>query len=264
MPFEEKDVQFLMKLGFTNSQAKIYLSLVHLGQSCVHNIVKVAQIDRAETYRVISQLEKQGFVQRIIANPFEFKPLSFAELLPVLLLRRKAEFCELEKEAKRLQKKKIGNMQPVQEEYMLLASKTEMVLERMKHASKPVRAVNVVSTLCSCRKSAKVLKGLLWRFIENGAKVTFIVDEPVEESLVPELFKDFESHPDFALRYAPNPVIVPVVIIDGSEVWINTSGNANFIEATHLLSNNPRLIVLAQGYFTYLLNTSTSATALKA
>ncbi|MCW4018851.1 MAG: hypothetical protein NWF00_09285 [Candidatus Bathyarchaeota archaeon] len=261
--FQDKDLNLLTRLGFTNSQAKIYLSLIHLGQSTAHDIVKVAQTDRAETYRVISQLEKQGCVQRIIANPSEFKAIPVSELLSVLLLRKKAEVCELEKEAKRLRKKRIENVRLAQEEYMLLAPKTEMVLDSIKQTPNPERTINMISTLGGCRKSAIVLRDILLAFIKKGTKVTLIVDKPVEAGLVPKPVKDLESHPNFALMYATRPVMVPVVIMGNTEVWINTSERFNFLEGAHLISNNPRLISLAQGYFNHMLSVSVSAKKLK-
>jgi sugar-specific transcriptional regulator TrmB len=257
MPFEDKDLDLFMRLGFTNSQAKVYLSLVYLGQSCVHNLVKVAQIDRAETYRVLSQLEKQGFVQRVLVNPCEFKPVSVSELLSALVSRKKAEVTQLEREAKRLQKKKIQNI-ALNQDYMILASKPEIVLERMKRTYSPVQTINAVFTLCSFRKSAKVFEDMIWRFIKDGTKATFIVDTPENDASVPELLKNLGLYPDFTLRYTAKPFLVPIMIIDNAEVWINTSENANFLEATHLLSNNPRLVVLAQGYFDHLLAESFS------
>lgn len=254
--FEDKDLDLLMRLGFTNSQAKVYLSLVYLGQCCVHNILKVAQIDRAETYRVLSQLEKQGFVQRVLVNPCEFKPVSVSELLPTLVSRKKAEVTQLEREAKRLQKKKIENIVP-NPDYMLLASKPEMVLERMKHTYHPAETIRVVSTLRSFKKSTKVFEDMLLRFIEDGTKVTFIVDSPENET-VPASLTALVLHPSFTLKFTNESSIVPLIIIDDVEVWINTSGNVDFLEATHLLSNNPSLIVLAQGYFDQLLAESFS------
>ncbi|MCW4018849.1 MAG: helix-turn-helix domain-containing protein [Candidatus Bathyarchaeota archaeon] len=256
--FEDKDLKLLTRLGFTSSQAKVYLGLVYLGQSCVHNLLKVAQIDRGETYRVISRLEKQGFVHRIIVNPTEFKAVPVSDLLSVLLLRRKTEVCELEQDIKRFQKKKIENVGTSKEEYMLLASKPEMILDSIRHASSPERPVDVVSRLCGSRKSTRVLEDILWNFIESGAKVRFIVDAPVEDIFVTKLLKELESHPNFTLMYTTNSAIVPVVIIGDTEVWINTSERFIFLEGTHLLSNNPRLVRLAQGYFNHLLSTSIS------
>ena len=59
MAHEEKDRLLLTKLDFTLSQAKVYLALSKLGKSKADAVAKTAQLDRAETYRVISQLEKR-------------------------------------------------------------------------------------------------------------------------------------------------------------------------------------------------------------
>jgi hypothetical protein len=239
-------------------QAKIYLCIAQLGQCSANVVSKTAHTDRAATYRVISQLEEQGFVQRVIDCPVKFRAIPMVDLASVLISHRKLEVAELEKEVNLLHlPNAIVNGLEKEDEYILLVPRTEMVVERIKRAPVPERTVNVVSPLRMCWQSVAVLKETLWAFMEKGKKVTYIVNKPTEDNPGPQCLTALSAHPNFALRYTLEFIEVSVVVVDDREVWINSSGNSDFLAATHLISNNPRLVKLAQVYFNQMLRVST-------
>jgi sugar-specific transcriptional regulator TrmB len=65
---ENREIQVLVELGFNASQAKVYLTLFKIGEATVSRVAKTAQIDRADTYRLMNQLHEMGFVKKSLAT----------------------------------------------------------------------------------------------------------------------------------------------------------------------------------------------------
>ena len=83
MGLKDKDVGIFTRLGLTNRQAEVYLTIFKLGQTTVGACAKTMQIARAEIYRAISTLEKIGLVKRVIASPTIFRAIPIADGLSI-------------------------------------------------------------------------------------------------------------------------------------------------------------------------------------
>lgn len=66
--------QDLKKLGLTDNEIKVYLSLVKIGETAVGGIINDLKIHRQIAYNALDGLEKQGLVIKILKNDvFHFK-----------------------------------------------------------------------------------------------------------------------------------------------------------------------------------------------
>ncbi len=79
------DSEKLIKLGFTNTEAKIYLILLELNEAQAGLISKKSQINRTTTYDALERLLKKGLITYTIqANKKVFKPTPPNKLLEYL------------------------------------------------------------------------------------------------------------------------------------------------------------------------------------
>lgn len=62
----EKIKNVLIELGLSETETRVYLSMIELGPSSVQNIAKVAQISRTAAYEIIGSLQHKG-----IASTFQ-------------------------------------------------------------------------------------------------------------------------------------------------------------------------------------------------
>lgn len=99
MLIEEEAQQLFTSLGFTALQAKVYLTVLNSGEATVKNIAAAAKIDRPDTYRVISGLVEQGFIEKEMGKPIRFRALPIDEVTDVLLKRKQQDIVESEKKA---------------------------------------------------------------------------------------------------------------------------------------------------------------------
>jgi len=71
----------MMKLGFTNYEARTYLGLLKLSPATGYEISQLAQVPRSVVYTVLKRLEAQGIVISIHDKPRRYIPLAPNEML---------------------------------------------------------------------------------------------------------------------------------------------------------------------------------------
>jgi sugar-specific transcriptional regulator TrmB len=258
------EVETLTKLGLTASQAKIYLGTIALGQSTAKAIAKKAQMDRSETYTVISTLEKRGIVQRIITNPTaKFTAVPVAQLVSALVERKKIEFSELEKGAKQLsQHYKNQSFEGEQEEFLIRVPDTELNIGKIKESHlKFKKTCHTVTTNNIISSGFPLFKKELWKAVQNGLEIVLIQEKSTIRSPVSKEKRNLMHHPSLSIRFSKQTDVVPVAIFDDKEVWINLvhGEKKGFFEGKYLFSNNPNLVALAKKYFDQMYASSAPA-----
>ena len=82
--------EILIQLGLTSSEAKVYLSLLELGESKTGEILSKAGLNSGRIYEILGSLEKKGLVSSIIKHKVKyFSPSPPERILD--LLNEKAE-----------------------------------------------------------------------------------------------------------------------------------------------------------------------------
>ncbi len=89
----------LTNIGLTDKEARVYLSMIELGQSVVSDIASKAKINRVTTYDILKKLKEKGLVStltknrikyfsptdpEILASTFEQKAASLKNAVPTL------------------------------------------------------------------------------------------------------------------------------------------------------------------------------------
>ena len=262
----EKDnaIQILTKIGLTTSEAKIYLVFSKLTRSKVITIAKVAHLDRAETYRGIAQLEKKGFLKKIVTYPIEYEAISIEQLLPILFKKKKNELEQIKKEANQtFHHPKSKKDTPEEEEYIEFAPRIEMVFESIKRDITAVR--NKIDIITSTRMLMEIGSGIREPFskiLKKGVKITMIIEKICRENDLPPYFKEYCQYQNFDLRELLSPSDVFLVIHDDSKIWIKTSSES-YYESSWLVSNNRHIVMLVRNYFKLVLKDAVKASAFK-
>lgn len=71
----------MMKLGFTNYEARSYLGLLKINPATGYEISQIAHVPRSVVYTVLKRLESQGIVISIHDKPRRYIPLAPNEML---------------------------------------------------------------------------------------------------------------------------------------------------------------------------------------
>jgi sugar-specific transcriptional regulator TrmB len=257
--YEEKGVQILTKIGFTASQAKIYLTILKQGEPTASRVAKTSQTDRAETYRLIAQLEEKGFVERIITHPFKFKAIPIERLLPTLIRNKKMEIAQIEKKAIELIQNHLNAKSQVEqeEEYISFVPRAEIIMGDIHqgiHSAE--RSIDVLTPIKVQRELGRLERKYFEDALRNGVTITVILEKPCKENSIPTYDKELKQYPNFILRCIPSSSKVLFVIGDDKKVWIKMS-NASYYKNSWLFSNNQHIVALVRDYFDKILKDST-------
>jgi HTH-type transcriptional regulator, sugar sensing transcriptional regulator len=125
----------LEKIGLTNAESRVYLTLLRTGKSTIGTIIKEARVSNSKIYDILDRLNKKGLIGVVIENnkrTFEAKnPSRLKELIEL----RKKEIVEVEDILPELNRLRTF-AEPLQEAEILqglsgIKTFTEMILEKL-------------------------------------------------------------------------------------------------------------------------------------
>jgi sugar-specific transcriptional regulator TrmB len=250
---QNEDIQALTSVGLTVLQAKVYLALVTLGQATIKAISKTAEVARQDIYRITSELQKYGLVEKVIATPNEFKVIPLKDGISILLQRIHEERAEADRKVTKLMGRyKDNNVKtnPQKEEPQFVLVPEKDVEWSIKRAIENAQiSVDTVTTLIRFRSGIFDFGETIKKALERGVKFRFIIDKPEYQKSIPEISKALTKNPLFRIRYGHHPPLAVIGIFDKQEVIISTSTIMRLNENPCLLSNNLCLLLMVQNYF---------------
>ena len=84
----------LMGLGLTPNQAKVYQTILKIGNAPVIQIAKSSSVRREDVYKVLSALEKMGLVEKLLGKPTLIRATPVAGALASLIVDEKVKSDE--------------------------------------------------------------------------------------------------------------------------------------------------------------------------
>jgi sugar-specific transcriptional regulator TrmB len=256
---DDEAIWTLMQLGLCSSQAKLYFTLIKLGEAKVNTLAKVSNIDRGETYRVMSKLVDYGFVEKIIDSPFRYKPILLAEAVSILLKQKQQKDSEIEKKAQELLTASPAlNFEAIlkgEESKIFLVSSgrlVNMMTERFIDIKKCYDTITVLSEFDrSINDHYKSYKRLLSR----GVPIRCVIENLNNKRYLSKTVDKLKQYDDFKIKFVNVKIPACLGIYDDQEVRIGISEG----ESCHLSSYWSRSSVfvgLAKNCFEKLWSTS--------
>jgi len=93
---EEKEIGALRRLGLTEYEARIYLTLMKMGPKKASEISFFGQVPRTKAYGTIRELERKGLLQVIPGKPELYVPSSPSQFLMPLVTKLEGDVKESE------------------------------------------------------------------------------------------------------------------------------------------------------------------------
>ena len=245
-------VKLMNELGFTNSQARVYVALAANGNSGVANLAKLSDVHRTDLYRVVKELEKKGFVERIIANPTMFSAIPLDVCLDILMQERAKEFRQLRKEVIELKRtfvSKTKNKKPSEQSKFVLVPGRRVVEKIGKSIDDTEKNADLFIS------SMRFIRGM-FAFSDNMKKSW---DRGVKWRMV--IYKDGDSQ-DFwkwikfcrktqlcQIKFTAEEPRNVIGIYDEKQVFILDNPKLGLTDSPGLWSSNVGLIQLAKDQF---------------
>jgi sugar-specific transcriptional regulator TrmB len=250
---EEEAEQLLTSLGLTSLQAKIYRTLLDVGEATAKTIAAATKIDRPDVYRVIAVLVRRGFVEKIIANPIRFKAFPIDEVVEDLLKQKQESMVQAEERAsvilEQYHNKRPKTVTSGQGTYFysLLPGNHEVI---DKTAGKVMESShNTLEFICVDIYPRMIGFKPLEDFFKRGGKDRILAYNK-DEALAMKVLQAFEKGA-VEIRFMPKLSKPPIVALIGDKkeaMIISREGNSPE-ETECLFTNSPVIAELASEYF---------------
>ncbi|MDR0470647.1 MAG: hypothetical protein LBH79_02830 [Nitrososphaerota archaeon] len=246
--------RILAELGLTINQTKVYLALLRIGTaSKAISIFKVSGIARQDIYRVLSELQQTGIVEKIISKPTRFRAVEPKTATAILIEKKKENFQELNRKAEEFASKAYEKYTPAatyhEKDQIVLITEKQSIIRKIQESIE--RTQNTVDSLTpnrellpwltSVEESIKIAK-------DKGVKIRWITKKTnTDKDLTkPTMFNDQTNNAKLEDNIPPPRA--QFFIFDGKEIIISFE-ERNFAETPVLWTNSPSVIMLARSYF---------------
>ena len=245
--------RILAELGLTINQTKVYLALLRIGTaSKAISIFKVSGIARQDIYRVLSELQQTGIVEKIISKPTRFRAVEPKKATAILIEKKKENFKELNRKAEEFASKAYEKYTPTlnyhEKDQIVLITEKQSIIRKIQESIE--RTQNTVDSLTpnrellpwltSVEESIKIAK-------EKGVKIRWITKKTNTDKDINKPFEHNDQTNDKFEDLKPQPR-AQFFIFDGREIIISFE-ERNFAETPVLWTNSPSVIMLAKNYF---------------
>lgn len=250
---EEVDIQLLKTLGFSSTQARIYLNLLKLGPASGNYISKKTRMSRTIVYRTLKKLQGNGFVEKTIDRPCKYIATPIEDSLKILLDSRLLE-CGLiksksEELIQRLKNYSKTNKFERDYEFRIIEGR-EKILQILKESHKNASYfIYGISTLGRWLKILEYCREEITDLIERKVPYKMIIQLPDFETRLPENLKCQLLSDNFEIRATYKFLESNIGVIDESMGFLNLYPAKSLSEAPLFYTNHPSLLTMYGDHF---------------
>lgn len=251
MPVNE-DAQLLTDIGFSKTQATVYLTLLKVEKANGKTLAEHSNVPRQEIYRILNELEEEGFVEKIIASPLEFKATPIHETMKILLEKKAEEYTEAVKKTKLLEKLvQHQEKTSIENEYKITMLKgKERLLQLIKNEhNNAQRSVDFISATQRWLQIIHECHENYEKALKRGVKYRGIIQELSSGVSFPKNVQELLAKPNFELRLVERPCSTNCAIFDDKEATFNFYPAQLLAEAPLVWTNHPSLLAMVKDHF---------------
>lgn len=252
MLLQDQDIQLLTQIGFTENQAKLYLTLLSIGETDAKNLSRQANVPRQAAYRTLGELQEKGLVERRIAVPQEYKAIPLKDGLAIMINQKSKEYKRILQEAQEfLLNHETQKRQDSKKEYNIsIIEGKETIVKKTKYTID-----NAASSVCICSTAQRWIH-FTSEIIENaqealnrGVKYRVILENSNGEILFPKEFKKILNHRNYELRIVHNQLKVNAAIFDDREASFSFYPSKSLTESPMIWTNHSSLLIGFMDHF---------------
>jgi sugar-specific transcriptional regulator TrmB len=259
LPFDE-ETPLLSKVGFTRTQAKIYLTLLRLQESDAKNLSKASNVPKPEVYRTLKELQKMGVAEKQITKPTKYTaaPLQFG--LQILMTQKIQQCKKMQSEIKLF----LRNHQscpldiPQEKEYKLSMVEGKHRLTHMirRQHDMVLRRVNILSTMQRWMQILDICRTHYEKALDRGVKYRIVIEKHFGNNDFHEDLRSLLSRPNLDLRLSCGYLEANATIFDNKEATISFLQGKPLGESPVIWTNHPSFISMCQDHFDKVWKTS--------
>ncbi len=263
---QAQDTAVLIELGFTISEAKVYLTLNQTGTSGIRSIAKATGIHREHLYQIVNSLEKESLIEKEVGSPTLYRAIPLEEALPMLIKQKQAQIKELKTKTETIVKdaknKKQNNAPPTanketeNHQFSIVPGKEIIINKLRENIQKTQTSAEIVTTPARFSSAVQEFANDYKQALSRGVKIRIAVEKHAPEKEALKIVRTLTKNPGFEVKFFSGSADAIVSIFDRKLAFVNLSATANLESVSSLCSTNPSFIALAQNFFEHKWNNS--------
>lgn len=252
--FLNKDVASLLaQLGFTETQANLYFTLLRSGKTDAKTLAANSRIPRTAVYRTLDELQRKGLVEKEIAAPFKFKAVPPNLGLQNSITRKFDEYKDLEKKTKEflLSFPDIEEDTSQHQDYRItILDGRERIIQKMKEDNDNAKySADIISSLPRYLQILNHCFETIEEALNRGVKYRLILGVPDREFSLSVAARSLLMKPNFEMKTHLGYLDINSAVFDGREVAFNFYPSTPPGESPIIVTNHPSFLLIYQGYF---------------
>ena len=251
---EEEEIQLLAQIGFTRTQAKLYLALLKMEEADGRALSEKSDISRPVVYRTLDELQKKGLVEKEISvTPYRFRVTPIDYALEILMMQRFQQYQGLQEKTKEflLRMQNYREKTQSEREYKLVMIEgRERIIQKIRFQHDNVqRSVDILSTL---QRWLHILDFSYEKYkeaLERNVRYRVVIEEPGTMNAFKEDVKTLLTQPSFKLRLSRTALKTNAAIFDKNEATFNFFPSKSISESPLMWTNHPSFVEMCQDHF---------------
>jgi len=248
-------IDLLMGLGLSPNQAKVYQTILQVGNATVFQIAKSSSVRREDVYKVLPALEKMGLAEKLLGKPIIIRATPVAGALTSLILDEKVKSDEritsMKTKFQELSKAKWVQPIAVGEDESLYALIPEGKAVIAKLTS--LIASSKINVFCiDTQKEISHVTSLLFtefkRAIDNRVDVKVIIEDFNPDESQKKQVQQSINIKSISIRFHNSP-LNRFSVFDIKEAMISTNRKSTSENTSALWTTDANLIGVLRGYF---------------
>ncbi len=254
MLFQHEDIRLLTQIGFTETQAKLYLALLSIGKTDAKNLSKQANVPRQAAYRTLGELQEKGLVERRISLPQEYKAVPLQDGLAIMISSKANEYATILDDAKefllRYDAQKEHEIISEKEYNISIIEGKEIIIKKTKHTIDNLQlSISVCSTYQRWLRFNQEILENVEDALAKGVKCRMVLEKTEGTISFPKELKPILTHPNYEVRLVRNCLKINASIFDDKEASFSFYPAKSLSESPMIWTNHPSLLVGFQTHF---------------
>lgn len=253
MQYQIDTIHLLMQLGFTETQAKIYLNLIYMGETDAKILAKETKTANQVTYRTLDELLAKGIVEKKLSIPNRYQAIPLEEAIDLILNTKAEEYASaLEKTRQILsQFNKEKSVNPKNPDYSIsIVEGKETIINKCRNAHTNAKfSIIVCSTFQRWIQVGREIQETIEKALTRGVEYKIVVEKPEGEYSLPQDVKKLTENKNFQLKIYNEKLRVNTVIFDNKICSFSLYPSKSVAESPMIWTNHTSIIAGFEEYF---------------
>ncbi len=229
MATNKLDVENLVAIGLTSTQARVYLAISRMGTAKASIIWKDSAVARQDIYRILTELEEKSLVEKIVGAPTKFRAIPLKDGLEVLLKEKAHQYNDLRKKTnellERLKVNQKENPATKEPEFIIISTKDAYNRRLEDAVTATQKTIDIINSFDEFKYRVMNDTELIEKLIEKNVRLRYLISQPKDGQRLPKVFA-LKKNTCVEIRFTPTKPLATIRIEDKKQVFVSVTNAA--------------------------------------